>query len=208
MNNVKLLHIKCCFFQFFSSLVATGGIEKWKKNFAPPQEKVEMTPLIYWSNWTCKHLIWTAWEPVYSTRKYLNKHNFNGHKLRSRIFMFLWKDLNTRTVLLYITTGCFAPCSVFSALFRTRFCTMLNQHCVCTGFFVILNHVLHSVSQHISHHNSHHVIRSLFCTLVYTVFCTLLLHHVFSTSAPFLHSVLHHVLASCFVLRIAPSLEP
>ena len=41
MNNVKLLHIKCCFFQFFNSLVAL-------KNFknVGPQEKVEMTPLI------------------------------------------------------------------------------------------------------------------------------------------------------------------
>ena len=41
MNNVKLLHIKCCFFQFFNSPVAL----KNKKNFWPPQEKVEMTPL-------------------------------------------------------------------------------------------------------------------------------------------------------------------
>ena len=41
MNDVKLLHIKCCFFQFFNSLVAL----KNKKNF-PPQEKVEMTPLV------------------------------------------------------------------------------------------------------------------------------------------------------------------
>ena len=40
MNNVKLLHIKCCFFQFFNSQVAL----KNKKIFAP-QEKVEMTPL-------------------------------------------------------------------------------------------------------------------------------------------------------------------
>ena len=41
MNNVKLLHIKCCFFQFFNSPVAL----KNKKNVCPPQEKVEMTPL-------------------------------------------------------------------------------------------------------------------------------------------------------------------
>ena len=40
MNNVKLLHIKCCFFQFFSSSV----VLKNKKNLAP-KEKVEMTPL-------------------------------------------------------------------------------------------------------------------------------------------------------------------
>ena len=40
MNNVKLLHIKCCFFKFFSSPVAL----KNKKNCCP-QEKVEMTPL-------------------------------------------------------------------------------------------------------------------------------------------------------------------
>ena len=40
MNSVKLLHIKCCFFQFFNSPMAL----KNKKNLAP-QEKVEMTPL-------------------------------------------------------------------------------------------------------------------------------------------------------------------
>ena len=41
MNNVKLRHIKCCFFQFFYSPVALKNITK---NLAP-QEKVEMTPL-------------------------------------------------------------------------------------------------------------------------------------------------------------------
>ena len=41
MNNVKLLHIKCCFFQFFNSPVAL----KNKKKFLAPQENVEMTPL-------------------------------------------------------------------------------------------------------------------------------------------------------------------
>ena len=41
MNSVKLLHIKCCFFQFFNSPVAL----KNKKKFWLPQEKVEMTPL-------------------------------------------------------------------------------------------------------------------------------------------------------------------
>ena len=40
MNNFKLLHIKCCFFQFFDSLVASKNIKK-----IAPQEKVEMTPL-------------------------------------------------------------------------------------------------------------------------------------------------------------------
>ena len=40
MNNVKLLHIKCCFFQFFNSLVAL----KIFKKLTPLQEKVEMTP--------------------------------------------------------------------------------------------------------------------------------------------------------------------
>ena len=39
MNNVKLLHIKCCFFQFFNSPVAL------KNTPPPPQEQVEMTPL-------------------------------------------------------------------------------------------------------------------------------------------------------------------
>ena len=42
MNNVKLLHIKCCFFQFFNSPVTLKNLKK----FGPPQEKVEMTPLI------------------------------------------------------------------------------------------------------------------------------------------------------------------
>ena len=42
MNNVKLLHIKCCFFQFFNSPVALKNLKK----FWPPQEKVEMTPLV------------------------------------------------------------------------------------------------------------------------------------------------------------------
>ena len=41
MNNVKLLHIKCCFFQFFNSPVAL----KNKNFFWPLQEKIEMTPL-------------------------------------------------------------------------------------------------------------------------------------------------------------------
>ena len=40
MNNVKLLYIKCCFFQFFNSQVALKN-----KKFFGPQEKVEMTPL-------------------------------------------------------------------------------------------------------------------------------------------------------------------
>ena len=40
MNNVKLLHMKCCFFQFFNCPVALKN-----KNFWPLQEKVEMTPL-------------------------------------------------------------------------------------------------------------------------------------------------------------------
>ena len=42
MNNVKLLNIKCLFFQFFNSQVAL----KNKKKIWPPQEKVEMTPLL------------------------------------------------------------------------------------------------------------------------------------------------------------------
>ena len=41
MNNVKLLHIKCCFFQFFNSPVTLKNIKKKSS-----QEKVEMTPLI------------------------------------------------------------------------------------------------------------------------------------------------------------------
>ena len=39
MNNVKWLHIKCCFFSILS-----GGIENKNKNFGP-QENVEMTYL-------------------------------------------------------------------------------------------------------------------------------------------------------------------
>ena len=41
MNSVKLLNIKCCFFQFFNSPVALKNLKKFG-----PQEKVEMTPLI------------------------------------------------------------------------------------------------------------------------------------------------------------------
>ena len=41
MNSVKLLYIKCCFFNFFNSPVAL----KNKKKIWPPQEKVEMMPL-------------------------------------------------------------------------------------------------------------------------------------------------------------------
>ena len=41
MNSVKLLHIKCCFSQFFKSPVAL----KNKKKILASQEKVEMTPL-------------------------------------------------------------------------------------------------------------------------------------------------------------------
>ena len=51
MNNVKLLHMKCCFFQFFNSPVALKNI---KKSLAP-QEKVDMTPLILTSS-TSIHL--------------------------------------------------------------------------------------------------------------------------------------------------------
>ena len=35
MNKVKLLHIKCCFFQFFNSLVASKNLKK----FWPPPRK-------------------------------------------------------------------------------------------------------------------------------------------------------------------------
>ena len=41
MNDVKLLHIKFCFFQFFNSPVAL----KNNKKILAPQEKFEMTPL-------------------------------------------------------------------------------------------------------------------------------------------------------------------
>ena len=37
MNRVKLLHIKCCFFQFFNSPVAL----KNKKKFGPPKKKLK-----------------------------------------------------------------------------------------------------------------------------------------------------------------------
>ena len=46
MDSVKLLHIKCCFFQFFNSPVALKDIKK-----IGPQEKVEMTPLHYIGNY-------------------------------------------------------------------------------------------------------------------------------------------------------------
>ena len=41
MNNVKLLHIKCCFFQFFNSPVAL----KNKKKIWPPKKKLKWRPL-------------------------------------------------------------------------------------------------------------------------------------------------------------------
>ena len=40
MNNVKFLHIKCCFFQFFNSPVALGNIKK----FWPPKKKLKWRP--------------------------------------------------------------------------------------------------------------------------------------------------------------------
>ena len=52
MNSVKLLHINCCFFQFFNSSVALKNEKK-----IAPQEKVEMTPLfvrwhiMYYTSW-------------------------------------------------------------------------------------------------------------------------------------------------------------
>ena len=53
MNDVKLLHIKCCFFQFFNSPVA---LKNRKKICPPPQEKVEMTPLSTTNNWAIHEL--------------------------------------------------------------------------------------------------------------------------------------------------------
>ena len=53
MNSVKLLHIKCCFFQFFNSPVAL------KKNNSPPREKVEMTPLVLISERSISQLLLT-----------------------------------------------------------------------------------------------------------------------------------------------------
>ena len=38
MNNVKLLHIKCCFFQFFNSPVAL------KKKILAPKKKLKWRP--------------------------------------------------------------------------------------------------------------------------------------------------------------------
>ena len=42
MNNVKLLHIKCCFFQFFNSPVALKNLKK----FWPPKKKLKWRPWI------------------------------------------------------------------------------------------------------------------------------------------------------------------
>ena len=58
MNNVNLLHIKCCFFQFFNSPVALKNV---KKNLAS-QEKVEMTSLeiLY----TTSHILWYSDKPI------------------------------------------------------------------------------------------------------------------------------------------------
>ena len=40
INNVKLLHIKCCFFQFFNSPVALKSLKK----FWPPKKKLKWRP--------------------------------------------------------------------------------------------------------------------------------------------------------------------
>ena len=40
MNNVKLLHIKCCFFQFFNSPVALKNLKK----FGPPRKSWNDAP--------------------------------------------------------------------------------------------------------------------------------------------------------------------
>ena len=41
MDNLKLLHMKCCFFPIFNSQEAL----KNKKKILAPKKKVEMTPL-------------------------------------------------------------------------------------------------------------------------------------------------------------------
>ena len=64
MNNVKLLHIKCCFFQISNSPVAL----KNKKKIWPPQEKVEMTPLASF-NYSIFHCCYKT----YSSMKLMNK---------------------------------------------------------------------------------------------------------------------------------------
>ena len=51
MNNAKLLHIKCCFFQFFNSLVAM----KNKNKFGPPKKKLKWRPWVKVC-WTCSKL--------------------------------------------------------------------------------------------------------------------------------------------------------
>ena len=58
MNSVKLLHIKCCFFQFFNSPVALKN-----KTILVPQEKVEMTPLFvaYIREWFNLRLRLISW---------------------------------------------------------------------------------------------------------------------------------------------------
>ena len=47
MNNVKLQHIKCCFFQFFNSPVAL----KNKKNFWPPRKSWNDAPVQVCATW-------------------------------------------------------------------------------------------------------------------------------------------------------------
>ena len=47
MNNVKLLHIKCCFFQFFNSPVAL----KNKKKFCPPRKSSTDAPVGRFGVW-------------------------------------------------------------------------------------------------------------------------------------------------------------
>ena len=52
MNNVKLLHITCCFFQFFNSPVA---LKKLKK-ISSPKKKLKWRPCI-WA-WLCRYVIY------------------------------------------------------------------------------------------------------------------------------------------------------
>ena len=82
MNNVKLLHIRCCFFQFFNSPVALKNLKK----FGPPQEKVEMTLLTYGynqadacTNHGCIHL---------NTIQFKNKNAAVQHNFKPRTSLY------------------------------------------------------------------------------------------------------------------------
>ena len=78
MNNIKLLHIKCCFFQFFNSSVAL----KNQKKCWPLKKKLKWCPCI-------KQISGTA--SVGSCNHYSLADSRLQYITKSKTFIFLWK---------------------------------------------------------------------------------------------------------------------